>query len=124
MAVGEIVSPTQRTLAALRKQGITCGIVERWIAQARKRIDLFNIIDIIAITGDKTIGVQSCGQAHSEHWKKLTIDEAEKSRLWLESPHRSLELWSWRKLKVKRGGKAMVWTPRVAVITLGDLQCN
>lgn len=120
------MSPTQRTLAALRKQGRACDIVERWLGLAGKfgvRKDLFNIIDIIALdryTG--VVGVQSCGQSFSEHWKKLTEEQAESSRLWLETPGTTLELWGWRKLKVKRGGKAMRWTPRVVQVRLADLQ--
>ena len=31
-----------------------------------------------------------------------------------------LELWGWRKVKVKRGGKAEIWQPRVREYTLAD----
>ncbi len=135
------ISPTSRTLAALRNLGLHPWMVERWIPGARIREDLFNIIDIIAldhggpakITDEAgrtikgrfkggVIGVQSCGQSFSAHWRKLTIEKAEMSRLWLETNGCSLQLWGWRRLKVKRGGKAMKWTPRVKEITLSDLK--
>ena len=33
-----------------------------------------------------------------------------------------IEVWGWRKLKLKRGGKAMRWVPRIKEITLGDFR--
>ena len=118
-------SPTQRTLKELRKRGYMCDIVERWLpipgGHGRRR-DLFNIIDIIAINGELVLGVQSCGNSFSAHWKKLTIDEAENTRDWLTVPTTRLEIWAWRKVKVKRGGKAMRWQPRIKTVTLADLE--
>lgn len=115
------MSPTQRTLRELRKQGMVCGIVERWIAQARIRRDLFGIIDIIALDPARgVVGVQSTGTDFSGHHRKLTEDRIQECICWLETPGTYLELWGWRRLKVKRGGKAMVYKPRVKVYTLED----
>ena len=119
-------SPTQRTLRELRRRGYRVDIVERWLpipGGFGRRRDLFNIIDIIALTPTGILGVQSCGSSFSEHWKKLTEDEAEQTRAWLETPGTALELWGWRKVKRKRGGKAMVWKPRVKQVELLDLDC-
>jgi hypothetical protein len=116
------LSPTQRTLKYLKDEGYRCGIVERWIQAIRKRQDLFNIIDIIALDPDKgVIGVQSTGQDFAGHYRKLTEEKAAETRMWLETPGTSLMLIGWRKLKLKRGGKAMRWTPRIQEITLEDL---
>jgi len=41
---------------------------------------------------------------------------------WLETPGTSLEIWCWRKVKHKRGGKAMRWQAKVVEITLEDLE--
>ena len=115
-------SPTQRTLKHLRDDGYTCGIVERFLAYAGKygkRMDLFGIIDIIAIKEHEILGVQSCGQAFSEHDKKIL--ESESSKEWLESGGK-LVLIGWRKLKVKRGGKDMRWKPRIKEYTLEDFK--
>jgi len=123
------MTPTQRTLKALKGKGLTCGIVERWlpipgIPGGGKRQDLFNILDIIAIAPGRTIGVQSCGQSFAAHLKTLTEDRAEESRAWIEAGN-ELELWGWRKLKAKKQdgsyGKAMRWAPRVRVITLKEV---
>jgi hypothetical protein len=130
------VSPTQRTLKALKEEGYRCGIVERFVGPLNIRVDLFHIIDIIAIrpgevlsmdSGEvrpgEIVGVQSCGSAYSEHYRKLTEEHADASRDWIAAGGR-LELWGWRKVKVKRGGKAMVWAPRRAEITYNDLRAQ
>jgi predicted TIM-barrel fold metal-dependent hydrolase len=114
------ISPTQRTLKAMREQGRLVGIVERFLQYAGsfgKRQDLFGFIDIIAIDPvDGIIAIQSCGQDFSGHVKKLTEERNEAVFEWLK--HAPLELWGWRKVKLKRGGKAMRWKPRVADIIL------
>ena len=117
------MTPTQRTLKYLRDQGYECGMVERWVMIPKHpaggiRKDLFGIIDLLAIKGHETIGVQSTGQAFAEHHKKLTEEKAEEVRDWLAGGTRQLWLIGWRKLKVKRGGKAMHWKPRVRVYFL------
>ena len=119
------ISPTQRTLKALRDKGYKAGVVERWLRYAGKfgkRQDLFGIIDIIAISPIEVLGVQCCGSSLSEHFRKLTEEKNQESYDWLESTHRSLEIWSWRKVLKKSGGKAKIWQPRIVKITLEDLE--
>lgn len=53
------MTPTQRSLAYLRKNGYTVAITERWNAHAGIRQDLFGCIDLIALRGDETLGVQT-----------------------------------------------------------------
>jgi len=109
---------TQKTLKACRDKGRTCGIVERFISQAGpfgRRVDLFNFIDIICISKEGIIAIQSTGPSgHSAHRK--TILENENVPKWLEAGGK-IELWSWRKLLVRRGGKAKTWQPKVEHIT-------
>lgn len=82
------------------------------------RQDLFGFIDIICIDKERgIIAVQSTGSAHSAHIKKLTIERKEIVTEWLQSGA-PLELISWRKVKKVRGGKAMVWKPRICDFTL------
>lgn len=115
------MTPTQRTLKALREMGRACGIVERFNRFAGPhgvRQDLWGFIDIVAMSKeDGIIGVQSCGQSHSQHKKKILGECGDLAKLWLSCGGK-IELWSWRKIKVKRGGKAMKWAPRVEHITL------
>ena len=53
------MSPTQRSLAELRKRGYTAQVVEKWIPQVKRRVDLFGFIDVLAIRDDEVLGVQS-----------------------------------------------------------------
>lgn len=54
------MSPTQRTLKKLRKDGYTCAIVEKWNQFAKIRQDLFGFIDILAIRENEVCGIQAC----------------------------------------------------------------
>lgn len=92
--------------------------VERHNAFSGRKTDLFHIIDILALTKDGIVGVQSCGQDFSGHRIKMMIDEEINTRKWLRTPGTRLVLIGWRKVKKKRGGKAMVYKPRIAWITL------
>lgn len=120
------LSPTQRTLKYYRDQGMTIGVVERWIPNPKHpggglRSDLFGFIDLIGIGSDGIVGIQSCGSSYSEHYRKITEEKSEEVREWLEAGAK-LVLIGWRKLKVKRGGIAMTWQPRIQEITLEDLE--
>jgi hypothetical protein len=64
------------------------------------------------------LGVQSCGSEHAKHVKTIEETRLQETVEWLRTPGTSLELWSWRKVKVKRGGKAMVWRPRITNVIL------
>ena len=114
------LSPTQRTLRALRERGCICGIVERFNAFVGPhgiRQDLFGFIDIIALYPDGIVGIQSCGSSFSAHDKKILENEIAPD--WLKTGGK-IELWGWRKIKLKRGGKAMRWSPRLKAYTLDD----
>lgn len=117
---------TQRTIKYLREQGMIVDITERFISRPGIhgiRKDLFGFIDLIALdpAGPAIIGVQSCGQDYQEHYRKITDSEITKNTIaWLKSGGK-IELWAWRKVKLKRGGKAMVWRPRITEITLANI---
>ena len=59
-----MASPTQRTLKELRRLGHVAGVVERWIPQTRRRLDLFGFIDIVALGPWGTIGIQCTTSAN------------------------------------------------------------
>ena len=116
------MSHVQRTLKELRKKGMPCAVVEKWNHHTKCRQDLFGIIDVIALdhtTG--VLGIQVCGADFRSHIRKITIEKAEETRDWLLTPGSRLEVWGWRKLKLKRGGKALRWKCRVQEITLSDI---
>lgn len=130
------LSPTQRTLAALRDRGILCDIVERYIRWAVRppvagqpqgppgiRKDFLGFGDILGVEPGHqgAIAIQSCGgSGYAAHLTHMLDSECTENVLaWLKAGNR-LELWAWRKVKLVRGGKAMRWAPKVTPITLAD----
>ena len=109
-------SPTQRTLKLLRSYGLHADVCEKWVPQAKKRRDLFGILDVVAIgvldRQPVTIGVQATsGSNHSSRVKKLI--EADTSAPWIAAGNR-LQVMSWTKKKNR-------WHPRVTELVLnGD----
>lgn len=87
------------------------------------RRDLFGFIDLIVLDREHGIvGIQACGQDFKAHLDKIMDSECTEFVIeWLKC-RGLLELWGWRKVKLKRGGKAMVWRPRIQQITLDDFQ--
>jgi hypothetical protein len=53
------VTPTQLSLRHLRADGWTVDVVEHWNSHALIRVDLFEILDIVALRGAETMGVQA-----------------------------------------------------------------
>jgi len=106
-------SPTARTLEYLRSMGCMAAVVERWNPHVKPhgaRQDLFGFIDLLALNATETLAVQATTGGHAANRvAKLTGECADNVRRWLACPSRSLEVWGWRKLKVKRGGKAVKW---------------
>ena len=113
------MSPTQRTLGWLKKNEIPAGIVERWIGPAKRRVDLFGFIDLVAIYPDSIVGIQvTSGSHHADHKRKIL--DSPQAPMWLHQGR--IELWSWSKKKVKRAGKAVRWIPRIENITLESFE--
>ena len=113
-------SSAQRTIRALKQQGYLCGMVERFNPHAGPfgiRQDLFGFIDLIAIKPIGICAVQACGSDFKAH--DIKIRDIEEAHEWLKAGG-SIELWGWRKIKKVRGGKQMVWKPRIKVYTLED----
>ena len=118
------ISNTSRTLEYIRSQGWVADKVEQFNAYTGKfgqRKDMFGFGDIVAMGENSIIAIQSCGQSFAEHDRKITEDEtvAPNALMWLKNGGRLL-LIGWRKVKLKRGGKAMRWTPRIKEYTVDD----
>ena len=66
------MTPTQRSLALLRERNWAPWVVERWIAPVKRRLDLWNVIDILCMTEGHVIGVQTTsGSNVSARVKKI-----------------------------------------------------
>ncbi len=101
-------SPTQRTLKALRDDGYTAAVVERWNPHAKIRQDLFGFVDIVALRHSETLAVQACSYGSvSDRIKKIadaTHVGAVRDAGW------RIEVWGWRKVKGR-------WQPRVVDVS-------
>lgn len=115
--------PTQRTLESLRKQGVTCQVVERWqIVPSHPgggvRKDLFGCVDVVAIMDNQITGIQcGAGSGHSAHKKKCLAEP--RMIEWLQAGGR-LILHSWSQKGAK--GKRKLWQCRIEELTLADYQ--
>ena len=119
------MSPSARTLKVLRDQGFMVGVVERFNRFGGKfgiRQDLFNLFDLAAAKeGEGIIGVQcGVGSGHQAHKRKICEEHRDNAEKWLKAGGRIL-IYSWRKLKTKRGSKKYHWVPIVEEITLENL---
>jgi len=111
--------PMAHTYEHYKELGYICWNVEKWVPQAKKKFDLFGIIDVLAISNVDTIGLQVCKADFAAHDKKIIASEY--GPKWLQAGRR-LILIGWTKQKVKRGGKAMIWTPRIKEYTQEDFK--
>lgn len=113
------LSPTQRTLRALRLDGKIAAITEHWNPHAGIRQDLFGFIDLVCLDPvHGIVGVQCCaGSGHAAHRRKILEERADIATEWLRCGGK-IEIHSWSKRKLVRGGKAERWASRVEIVTL------
>jgi hypothetical protein len=103
--------------------------VEQWLVYGTPkpgmptgtRRDAFGFIDILAIDADAIVAIQACTASGAKHLRK--IQESEYADAWLRAGGR-IELWIWRKVKLKRGGKAVRWRARVEQVTAETLNAG
>lgn len=90
------MTPTQRTLQRLRKDGWTCQVVEYWNSFAKIRKDLFGVIDVVGVHPDRgIIGIQATsGDNLSKRVKKSQAEPRLKT--WIEAGGK-FQAWGWRK---------------------------
>ena len=70
-------SPTQRSLAKLRAEGYRAEVVEKFNAFTKRRHDLFQVGDILAIRDGETLLVQTTsGSNVSARVKKIAESDA------------------------------------------------
>ena len=108
----------QRSLKLIKEYAWVYWTIEKWNHYTRRREDMFDFCDILCLDGLRTIAIQACGSDFQAHVRK--IEENEYVRPWLEAAGNELQVWSWRQLKKKRGGKAKYWSPRIADVLIVD----
>jgi hypothetical protein len=108
-------SPTSRTLQyCAKKLGWPVGVVERRLPHTFTTVDLFGCIDVMAIAGDRIMGIQATTGAH--HANRLAKSMAEpRLRAWLAAGA-LFEVWSWT--LAGAAGKQKRWTLRREALEL------
>lgn len=103
--------PNQRTMCLYRDLGYRVWMVEKFNAHTKQRIDLYNCIDVLAIRGDETVGLQSCGASGdaAAHVRKILSNPLAVE--WMEGANRKLIVVAWRKTGDR--GKRKLWRARV-----------
>lgn len=94
-------------------------VVEKWIPQARRRVDAFGFGDILAAYWDGIYLIQACaGASHAARRTKILTDCKKQALEWIACGGR-IEIWSWskRKHRLKNGKKVDRWTERIEPIT-------
>lgn len=110
------MTPTQRSLKALRADSWLCAIVERFNPHVKIRQDLFGFADILAIRGDECRLIQTTSGANVAA-RIAKIKDLPAAATWLSSPSRTIHVHGWRKVGAR--GKRKVWECRVV-----EIQCT
>jgi hypothetical protein len=103
---GNLLSPTARTLALLRRCRYTADVVERYLHHARRKRDFLGFADVLAVRRGEpgTLAIQASTLAHVRDRLDRCRSRPELAA-WLAAGNR-LEVWGWFKRagrwKVKR----------------------
>lgn len=119
-------TPTTRTLKELRSHGFIVAKAEYWQAAKFRpgggvRIDLFGFIDLVALCGSHGIvGIQATsGSNITSRIRKILTECREPAMAWLEAGGK-IEVWGWKKKKVKVNGRN--WVPDIRLIKIEDFK--
>ncbi len=113
------MTPTQRSLAMLRKDGWTVAVVEKWVPYPPPghRVDVWGFGDLLAVhpaTGE-TVLIQTTSGPNLAA-RRTKIESIPEAGLWLECGN-TIYLHGWRKTK-PRGQTVPHWDCRVEEIKL------
>lgn len=106
---------TARALIECRRRGWTAGLVERRLPRTWTTVDFLGFADVLALDGEPGVyAIQACGGGSDASKHVANLETIPELRLWLERGNRCA-IWSFRKVKVKRGGVAIRWALRELV---------
>lgn len=105
-------TPTAKTLEALRREGYTATVVERWNPHARRRQDLFGFGDILAIKSGVPVLLVQCTTASNHSSRRRKILGLPEALEWLGTGNQ-IEVWSWK----HKPGTRPAWSVRREPIT-------
>ena len=102
----------------LRREGYEAAVVEKWLPHLRRRLDLFGVIDILAVRArGPVLAVQATTGSNGAARLKKAVAEP-RLAVWLAAGQR-FEVWAWS----KRGsrGKRKKWIVTRITVTEGDV---
>lgn len=112
------MSPTARTLASLRKQGMVAAVVEKWNPHAKVRQDLFGIGDVLYLDSANGITLAQVTTTANAAAREAKVKASPLLRAWLEHGGKFVVL-AWGKFGPR--GKRKLWAHTTRWITLKDL---
>ena len=113
-----MVLMSARATKVLKADGWLVARTEQWVPAAGGgfRRDLWGWMDLMAIRNGSCVGIQACAMTdRAKHFRKMEESPRiiEAISQWVRCPGHRAEMWSFRMVKVKRGGKAQVWSHEV-----------
>lgn len=112
-------SPTQRTLQYLRERGHVAQVVEYWNPHARRRVDLFGILDIVSVHDGRVFGWQACaGSGVSARVRKVQASPLLPS----VAAAMSVRVIGWRRYRRPVDGRW--WRPRIIPVGTTEEERN
>ena len=109
------MTPTARTLTALRRAGYIACVVERWIAQKGIRRDCYGFADILAARPlERRIVLIQATTLPNVSARVAKIRSKPEASAWLKSGG-AIEVWGWS----KRGDR---WRVKIVAMRADDLE--
>jgi hypothetical protein len=96
----------------LRDEGWSAEVVEKWNPHVRQRKDLFGFADVLAMKPDERPMLLQVTSGSNTAARIAKIKDEPLAAIALQSGFQ-IAVHGWRKLKLKRGGKAMRWSPKI-----------
>jgi hypothetical protein len=110
------LTPTSRTIAALKAMGYRVGRTEHWNAFAKIRQDLFGCVDVIGLkAGAPLLLIQTTTGENVSH----RLEKAKATGMILASTGNVFEIWGWRKIG-ERGEQKRWAVRRLRIYTNGE----
>src|SRR6266511_2076209 len=110
------LTPTSRTIAALKAMGYQVGRTEHWNAWAKVRQDLFGAEDVVGLkAGIRLLLIQATTGENVSH----RLAKSKAVAMVLASTGNLFEIWGWRKCGA-RGERKRWEVRRLRILTNGD----
>ena len=129
-----MMSPTSRTLAMYRDDGIPIGVVERWLPfhgtesgdkkPGGVRSDLFGFIDLVALVDDRIVAIQACAASGlANRCTKIREQCRDNATAWVAAGGLIVVI-GWK--KYAKASDRKYWRPKIVDMTdeFKSITCN